>query len=597
MTERLRHTLPLLFASLAAGALALLANGYRFGIGDQVEQLPIVMRILDPEWLASDPYVNSQAGFNPRFYYAHLLAGLTAIAPLWAVCLILQFICNAALAAVSAFSVRAWFGSTPAAILAAFASTAALPFYLGNEGAAWTPMLVSSTPALVLAVAGMALAIEGRMIAAATCCAIGAVFHPLVGLEAGGLSLASGLLGQLLCRRQPLTKSLLHALSAAAILAAASLLWIVPMQRSASFAFRLDDPSYIHLLAHYRAPHHYLPSQWPREHYLWAAVFYCACAISWLQWVRSSSDRARQTFVGLLFCGVFFCYGFGWFFVEVLPVRTVVILQLYRLSFIGGWLGVMLLCGSFGRTMASGAKADALIAASGILTAGAAFLSQVYLEIRDRWHLPQAVLRVAQAALLSIVAILAIDFDLLTAPRFLALACGIVVAFLAGRSRIAVLAAYEVALAIFAAIIIVRPHAFAAIRPVFTLSQAAEVFEETDAFARHSTQPDALFLTPPDWGSFRLTAERAILVDWKTFSFQDAVMQDWHQRLEAVHGLPQGKTWRPGELEQRYRQISDGTLMRLRREYGIDYAILYSDTPTSLDTVYKTRSYRIVRLP
>ena len=64
--------------ALFLALLALLATAleYRFGLGNQVEQLPLVLHALDPSLLANDFYVRSAAGFGPRFYYVTLLATL-----------------------------------------------------------------------------------------------------------------------------------------------------------------------------------------------------------------------------------------------------------------------------------------------------------------------------------------------------------------------------------------------------------------------------------------------------------------------------------------------------------------------------------------
>ena len=63
--------------------LAVLATavGYRFGFGNQLEQLPLIQRLLDPTFLEHDFYVTGASQFGPRYYYAHIIAALARIVP------------------------------------------------------------------------------------------------------------------------------------------------------------------------------------------------------------------------------------------------------------------------------------------------------------------------------------------------------------------------------------------------------------------------------------------------------------------------------------------------------------------------------------
>ena len=82
------------------------ALGYQFGLGNQTEHLPLVLRILDPSYLTSDFFVNSASGFGPRFYYVHFVAFFTQWVPLSLVVLVLALVVNTALAALTIFAVR-----------------------------------------------------------------------------------------------------------------------------------------------------------------------------------------------------------------------------------------------------------------------------------------------------------------------------------------------------------------------------------------------------------------------------------------------------------------------------------------------------------
>jgi len=592
----MRRPLPVnlvLFALLTA-TLALLVNGYRYGVGDQVEQLPIVRRILDPQWLSADPYVNAQAGFNPRFYFAHLMAALARVAPLWVVALGLQWLCMAGLALATAWFAWTCFGSVLGGSLACAGATMALPFYLGNEGAAWTNTLISSSPALTLAVAGLSLAIQERGRAAALLCGVSAVFHPLVGLETGALVIAATAVRQFV-RGRGSAIVLREALLGGAILAPFALLWIVPAMASPGFAEHLDSRAFIDTLAHYRAPHHYLPRQWPREQFLWAAVFSAALGMAWLDWWRRAPvDRAKARVAAALVGGVVSGYLIAVVFVEFIPMRLIVVAQLFRLSFIPGWLGIVLIASVAANRFERQQPAEGVLASLGLGSPAAALVSQGVLT------LPRPPLLALTAAIIMAAVALCVGPHRWWATGAMgAAAAGAIVAHLR-QSRWLGLAGPVAALAVLVTLLAVdRTHPLAVmeeIRPVWRIEDSMDPFDGLAQFAREHTQSNALFLTPPDWGGFRLAADRAILVDWKTFSFQDRVMAQWRERLEAVHGQPRAWTWAPGELDGRYRAMNDARLRQLAREYGIDYAVLYRETPTQLPVVAEGARYRLVKV-
>ena len=99
-----------LFAVLTA--LPLL--GYQFGMGNQVEQFPIIERLRDPKFIAGDFYTDSATTFGPRYYYSLLLSLLTSAASLPVVVLLLTCAANLALVVVTFAAARKNLGATAA---------------------------------------------------------------------------------------------------------------------------------------------------------------------------------------------------------------------------------------------------------------------------------------------------------------------------------------------------------------------------------------------------------------------------------------------------------------------------------------------------
>jgi hypothetical protein len=51
-----------------------------------------------------------------------------------------------------------------------------------------------------------------------------------------------------------------------------------------------------------------------------------------------------------------------------------------------------------------------------------------------------------------------------------------------------------------------------------------------------------------------------------------------------------------GELKNNYRKITQADLLRLQGEYGITYAVLYTETPTDFLVLYQNSTYKLVEI-
>jgi hypothetical protein len=133
--------------------------------------------------------------------------------------------------------------------------------------------------------------------------------------------------------------------------------------------------------------------------------------------------------------------------------------------------------------------------------------------------------------------------------------------------------------------------------PVFSLFPTSGETVDVANFAKANTPSDALFLTLPKFGEFRTLADRAIVVDFVAFPFQDAAMLEWHTRMVDCYGTTDllGFNALP-ELNHRFHSITDDQLNTLTAKYGIDYAVVYSDTVTNFPVLYQTESFKLIQI-
>lgn len=88
---------------------------------------------------------------------------------------------------------------------------------------------------------------------------------------------------------------------------------------------------------------------------------------------------------------------------------------------------------------------------------------------------------------------------------------------------------------------------------------------------------DALFAIPPDLDGFRLSAERAVVVDWKSTPVLPGEVCEWHRRLLLVSG--RARVANEDEAVRGYQTMGPWRIARLRSQLGVDYVVLRSPFP------------------
>jgi hypothetical protein len=134
-------------------------------------------------------------------------------------------------------------------------------------------------------------------------------------------------------------------------------------------------------------------------------------------------------------------------------------------------------------------------------------------------------------------------------------------------------------------------------QPVFSFDDLRTPEAEAARAAALHSPPDALFVTPPQFGILRLVGRRALVVDFEALPFQPQQMRAWRERIRDVYGdVDEGGHDAREALDRGYHQISDAHLRSLAQRYGASHALLYADTKTALPEVYSDDRYRVVRL-
>lgn len=613
-----RATTPdLIVFSVLAGTLATFTLGYNFGINNHVELLLPILRQLDPGFCPGDFAVNATSGYEVRFYFSWMCALLARILSLPGAMLALALVQNVGMALVTALAARDMHGRATAAPLAAAALVLAVEsIQLGQAGFLRQPYGWPAVFGLVWALAALWQGLRLRPWVALGFAMVAALFHPLVGLETGGIGLGicgiSALCAGALDGASRRKMALRSALALGGLILFALLVW-GPVQEQDGMTVK----QFIDVYARFRVPHHVLPSYFPGRDYGFMLAFLVASGISWHWWRRSPGADSRwvrgipigSAMVLALLLG-------GWIFIEVLPSRLWAILQTFRLVYVLKWFGLLLFAGTIGRAWASkekGARASGWLLflpvgqgepLAALWAHGIEWIRRWIPHPVGRWAVPL----LAALGFMGLYWIVSAWLSPQTAPElFTLLALLVVVACFRtfrcswlrhGVSLLWTAAVIGTLLVNRACPLPVVGEYLGRFNPIFTLADACDPVDRVALFCRDRLPAEAVVLTPPLEGRFRLVAERAIVVDFKCPTTRDSTMLEWRKRMVDCYGVvEEGGFGAVRPMERNYRRMTDERRMDLARRYGATHALLFPETVTRFEVLYEDPLCKLVRIP
>lgn len=270
-----------------------------YGISDQAEHLPQVLRMAHPDLYRGDPFVDAATThFTVRHWYVWLMFGMYQMMPLpWAAFILtvvsITLLCWAVLRLTELIN-----GDRVSPLLAPilvvtvfYGCTVGLNHITYNS-------FISSTPAKALGAWGLLLWFRERWIWAGAILGLAALFQVLVGLQLVAVLVAVSLLTRQ-WRGALLTAS-------AFALCSAPMLGPVLARQFGPGGMVTDMAAYFRILFDFRNPHHYLPWHFPMGHY----VLFGSMAIGTLLCLRArpTAWSQRMALMILVICGGMLTY-------------------------------------------------------------------------------------------------------------------------------------------------------------------------------------------------------------------------------------------------------------------------------------------------
>lgn len=596
-----------------AAYLAILAVipmlGYQFGVGNQVEQFAIIKRMLDPSFAAGDFFLDSAAGFGPRFYYSAFLAALTGLFPLPTVVLVLSILCNFATAGATYLSARRLLGAD--ALAGAIAATLAVAnsgFSLGLAGFIRFDSFQPANIAIPFSLFGFYFALSGRLLLAAPIFALSSLFHPLIGVETGLIAYGANFLATLFRRRgEALRLPALgrQSLAGCVFLALVFLAWGAPALSAASE--KMPDAEFFDTLIAFRAPHHYLALTFPRAHYLGFGLFCLGCAIVVGRYA-AARGIGEEAFGLLIAAGaVIAACAASVIFVDLLESRLYATAQVFRLLYLVKWIGYLFIGWLLARWMNEGAVAGTLYALLAVTATGEAMSIVLLLCLGARWLAERAAFPAYAAWAIAAGAALAVAFiDRkfsygFEQMRLFVASLSLLLIYKSALAPAARIWAGLGATAAFLLFAVVNKDArwidVKTFRPTFAWSDLQGPDVDIARWARASPPSCATWAAPPEFETFRLIAGRAVVADFTSIPFDDSAMRAWKDRMLTLYGPVEAAGFQALlEMQQNYRGILREELRKRAEKFGAHCAVLYASTPWTGPVLYQNEAYKAVLL-
>lgn len=112
-----------------------------------------------------------------------------------------------------------------------------------------------------------------------------------------------------------------------------------------------------------------------------------------------------------------------------------------------------------------------------------------------------------------------------------------------------------------------------------------------------TTDSGSMFVTPPMLSSFRLLAERAIVVDWKALPFRADEIIEWHNRITDICGTESSNS--KNAMRDGYNNMDIRRFDTIANKYNLDFIVLIKGTTSALlpgKTVFENDKYRVLKL-
>jgi hypothetical protein len=475
---------------------------------------------------------------------------------------------------------------------------------LGGNGL-WGEYLLPHNAAVPLCLLAFYMASPAAAPPKPVAAALAAAAATWIHIQLGALTMLVLGLGMLFCLRR---EGLRQALAAGgAYIAVVAPTLIRQWRLYVSAPSPLSPKEFLALHAVLRQPHHLIPSSWPIADY---CRFFLVIGIAALAVRRR--DKADRTI--LTWCGIILalCVA-GYVFVETIPVKLIIKMQLFRMTVFVKFFAVLYLARFLVKTLEEGrwpqkACALAILAIQNFAAIAVCAALIPALRQQRKWVWGLCLLAAGGAAGIAMVVATSPNIagpwrGFAVAPRgvWVGVATLAVLAWIA-RQNIHWLPASLLVLAAALRIITGLPfYGFS--------GPPNDSWRQFCRQVRTATPRDAVFITPPFLSGFQMFAARAEVADFKCTPSIETDLVEWKRRMNDLAGTPDlrcsGWPQCAAALFNGYSRLDERGFLGLAQKYGAQYVVAISQQsqhagsgrPLAFPVVLRVHDFVLYRMP
>ena len=606
-------------------------RGYHFGDITHAD-----FRLLNGRsFLTKDWYVSVNSQFSVRHYFTYLLYPIAKITNTPIAYFIIHLITLFAFSVSVYLLAKQLFNDVTVAVVSVFVALLGVELTLGNCSVSPGRITFPGAVAAPLCIFSLYAFLRKKYNYSFLAAGLAFSFHPVIG---GATAIIVGII-LLSVRKVSLVRKLKALIPGVMII----LITGIPLYMYARNTSAVSDSEIVYILGDFRHPHHYMPFTWGWGKYVkFGTVLFLLIVFL----MDSSIDSYKRSVIARFSAIVCILCVVGTIFVELLPVAIIAEFQFFRLTMFLNLFALLY----FANTVANFLKdrAVSIKVSVGVIlllciwnssALAVAFLLIGLLNVleismsswADSRLEPKSNKMTVKYALVLVILIVSIVFGLLgvykasvnvaaraffgtliISPLFVML---LKMVETNDRQYYTSKPTYRVIALLFAVAFLV-PLLIRILPSKIVLSKYIrdnrvkqyninlvylDDFDKIALWSKHNTPSDAIFITPPWLGEFRLKAERAIVVNFNAFPFSEKAMLEWYDRIKSLTGCNEFSSpkWelRKQELENGYLSLTTQDVIRLSEKYGAQYIVVPNIKHLQLEQVYQNQGFKIYKIP
>ncbi len=520
------------------------------------EQQSLIIHEKDPSLLKNDWFVNLSSDFNIRSAFIKLVVVSDTLINNYEITYILLLLCFLFIFSTGFYKTVLLLTKNPKLAFFSISFPLLLPskFGLGNSfeiGAFFLP----GTIALAIAIWAVYLFLIERYSISFLLLSLASLFHPIIALILYGAFIFS-----IIFRKDTLKGKRISLLKSAYFFIGFSIIGIPLLSQLNT---NINPSNIIYILARFRAPWHYSPFTWSLV--VWAS-FIGFFILFLIAFKYSKIDKKYKSVFMLFVIAIFLCYILGTIFVEIIPIKLFVKLQLFRASELLNIIEFIFI---------------------------SEFIYNAALKVNSQKR--YLILFISTLLVLDLfwgISFLAPSlFNRLLLKMPLAILLGVGITIIMAKTK-----RIRIILAVLVAIFLITYMFYNPLIPRYRESK-----EVTDMFLfiQENTPKNSVFLASPSMTLLRVGAERATIINFQAFIFGDNAMVEWYNRILDVTNS-QDKAYQKGvsfeDIKDGYKTLSKEDILRLKEKYGFDYAVFEKPKELNYSIFYENSRFVVYKV-